>query len=203
MNILLVTSSFSPTSYSTALALHAGSAIKQRHPEAQVEHLDLASNPAPLYDGVLAGAVFAGHTTPEALTALQRSNDYIAQLRRADLLVVAVPMHNFGVPATLKSWMDQVARAGVTFEYTSEGPRGLVNIPALVVSASGGVYTAMPWAGNNHASTHAETFFAFLGMDVQHVALEGTASKSPQEFQASVMAAQNDIDQRLRGWNVA
>lgn len=202
MRALIVTSSFSPTSHSTAMARHVQALVLQRHPDANIETLDLANNPPPLYNGVLNGAIFAGQTTPEALAALQQSDEYIAQLRRVDLLVLAIPMHNFGVPATLKSWMDQVARAGVTFEYTAAGPHGLVKIPALVVAASGGVYEGMPWAGNNHATTHATTFLGFLGMDVKTVSLEGTASKPAEELRASIIIANGTIANHLNAWHL-
>lgn len=203
MNILLITSSFSPASHSTSLAHLAQKAIETIYPKANVETLDVAKTPPGLFDGTLASAVFAGSTEPAALKAKTESDAYIAQLKKADALVVAVPMFNFGVPAVLKSWMDQVARAGVTFEYTATGPTGLVKIPALIVSASGGVYGGTPWEGNNHASTHAEAFLSFLGMAVQTVSLEGTAAKKGEDLVASVAQAETEIRAVIEGWKAA
>lgn len=200
MNILLVTSSFSHASHSTSLAHLAAKAIEGTFPKAKIDTLDLAKAPPGLFDETLASAVFAGSTEPAALKAKAQSDAYIAQLKAADALVVAVPMFNFGVPAVLKSWMDQVARAGVTFEYTATGPSGLVKIPALIVASSGGVYKGTPWEANNHADTHAAAFLSFLGLSVQTVSLEGTAAKKGEELVESVSKAEIEIREIVEGW---
>lgn len=203
MHVLIVTSSFAPTSHSTALSQFARSAVQDLYPDAKIETLELAKNPPPLFDGTLASAIHAGNTAAAAQTALARSDAYIAQLKQADAIVVAAPMHNFGIPAVLKSWMDQVARAGVTFEYTASGPNGLVKIPALIVAASGGVYQGTPWESNNHADTHVKSFLTFLGMDVRTVALEGTASKTGEVLAQSVGQATSEIRKAVALWNLA
>ena len=204
MNILLITSSFSHASHSTSLAHLAAKAIEGTYPIAKIDTLDLAKAPPGLFDETLASAVFAGSTEPKALKAKAESDAYIAQLKAADALVVAVPMFNFGVPAVLKSWMDQVARAGVTFEYTAAGaPNGLVKIPALIVASSGGVYKGTPWEANNHADTHAAAFLAFLGMAVQTVSLEGTAAKKGEALVESVSKAEIEIREIVEGWKAA
>lgn len=202
MRILVVTSSFSNASHSTSLARLAANAIAGAYPKASIETLDVAANPPGLFDANLASAVFAGSTEHAALKAKAESDAYIAQLQGADALVLAVPMFNFGVPAVLKSWMDQVARAGVTFEYTATGANGLVKIPALIVASSGGVYKDTPWEANNHADTHAAAFLSFLGMAVQTVALEGTASKKGEELVESVAQAENGIRDIVQGWKL-
>ncbi len=67
------------------------------------------------------------------------SDELVDELLAADVLVITAPIYNFGVPAALKAWIDQVARAGRTFEYTDEGPKGLIEgTRAVIVSASGG-----------------------------------------------------------------
>lgn len=200
MQVLIITSSFAPTSHSTALSQFARSAVQDLFPNASIETIELAKNPPALFDGLLASAIHAGNTSPAAQEALARSNAYIAQLKQADAIVVAVPMHNFGIPAVLKSWMDHVARAGVTFEYTASGPNGLVKIPALIVTASGGVYQGMPWESNNHADTHAKSFLTFLGMDVRTVALEGTASKTGDALSQSVSQAASEVRKAVASW---
>jgi FMN-dependent NADH-azoreductase len=71
------------------------------------------------------------------------SDDLIAELEAADTVVFAVPMYNFSIPSTLKSWIDHVARAGRTFRYTPQGPQGLLTGKSVFVVASrGGVYRA-------------------------------------------------------------
>jgi FMN-dependent NADH-azoreductase len=70
---------------------------------------------------------------------LRQSDVLVAELKQADILVVATPMYNFSVPAVLKAWIDLVCRAGETFRYTAEGPVGLSGIrKAYLVVATGG-----------------------------------------------------------------
>jgi FMN-dependent NADH-azoreductase len=71
--------------------------------------------------------------------ALALSDELIAELKAADIVVIGAPIYNFGIPAALKAWIDQIARARVTFRYTETGPVGLLDGKrAFVVSASGG-----------------------------------------------------------------
>ncbi len=71
---------------------------------------------------------------------LEFSNELVAELENANHIVIASPIYNFSIPATLKAWIDLIARAGLTFSYTDNGPVGLLkNKKATVVMASGGV----------------------------------------------------------------
>ena len=100
--------------------------------------------------------------TAEQKEALALSDELVAELQRADVLLIAQPIYNFGVPAALKLWMDQVARAGVTFKYTEQGPQGLVeNTRAVIVVASGGT-EAM--GEQDYATPHLKHFLNFLGI---------------------------------------
>ncbi len=72
--------------------------------------------------------------------SLQQSNQLVAEIKRADYLLIGSPIYNFSIPAVLKAWIDQIARAGLTFKYTEQGPVGLVTgKKAILVMASGGV----------------------------------------------------------------
>lgn len=88
--------------------------------------------------------IAANFTDPEARTDEQRkrltvSDALVAELRAADLIVIGMPIYNFGIPAALKAWIDMVARARVTFRYTESGPVGLLTGKrAIIVVASGG-----------------------------------------------------------------
>lgn len=82
----------------------------------------------------------AAQRNPAQIDQLRNSDTLIAEIQQADVLVIASPIYNFGVPAVLKAWVDQVARAGVTFRYTEAGPEGLMaGKRAILVMASGGV----------------------------------------------------------------
>ena len=77
--------------------------------------------------------------TPQQVERLTLSDTLIAELQAADTVVIGMPIYNFGVPAALKAWIDQVARARVTFRYTENGPQGLLTGKrAIIVAASGG-----------------------------------------------------------------
>ncbi|VAW46270.1 FMN-dependent NADH-azoreductase [hydrothermal vent metagenome] len=78
--------------------------------------------------------------TEEQKMALSFSNELVAELKKSDYIVMATPIYNFSIPAVLKAWIDLIARAGLTFRYTENGPVGLLeNKKAIVVMASGGV----------------------------------------------------------------
>lgn len=146
--ILLIHSSlFGDDSASTQVAHSLVERLVDEHPESEVSRVDLAGEALPHLDA----DEFNSWTTPEdqrgehqvALAA--RSDVLIDQLMSHDVLVLAVPMYNLGIPSTLKAWIDRVSRAGKTFRYTSNGPEGLVkDVQAYLVFARGGIYRGTP-----------------------------------------------------------
>lgn len=109
-------------------------------PETQLVCRDLSEG-VPLINEQWIGANFtdAEQRTDQQQQVLAVSDTYIAELEAADTLVIAVPIYNFGVPAAFKAWVDMVARAKRTFQYTENGPKGLLTgINAYVVVTSGG-----------------------------------------------------------------
>lgn len=103
--------------------------------------------------------------------ALERSNQYIDELRRADRLLISSPVYNFAIPSTLKAWIDQVARARETFRYTENGPEGLLkNKQAVVVISSGGTE---PGSDIDFAWRYLKHALAFIGItDVQLISAD-------------------------------
>ncbi len=101
----------------------------------------------------------------------------IEELAAADILVMAVPMHNLGIPSTLKAWIDHVVRAGRTFAYTANGPQGLVTGKrAVIVLASGGVYSAGPTKPFDFQEPYLRAVLGLIGItDVDVVRVEGVA----------------------------
>lgn len=99
----------------------------------------------------------------EQKAALSLSDSLVAELEQASHIVIAAPIYNFSVPASLKAWVDQVARARVTFRYTENGPEGLLKgKKAYLVIASGGV----PLGSEvDYASTYLRHVLGFLGID--------------------------------------
>lgn len=110
-------------------------------PEATVVTRDLSKGDVPLIDEawIDANITPAAERSPEQTSLLALSDRLVAELQAADILVIGLPIYNFGVPAALKAWIDQVARAGITFRYTEAGPLGLLKDKrAIVAMASGG-----------------------------------------------------------------
>lgn len=144
------------------------------HPADQIVQRDLASTVLPHLDTDLLGGWMksAAEQTPAEQAALARSNELTEELLAADVLVLAAPMYNFGIPSTLKAWLDHVLRAGVTFKYTETGPQGLLSGKrAIVLTARGGVYAGGPL---DHQEPYLRQALAFIGIhDVQFIHAEG------------------------------
>jgi FMN-dependent NADH-azoreductase len=153
---------------------------RQAHPGGKVIERDLTTLNLPVINGFWVGAAYTPEQarTPEQSATLAQSDSLIADLQHADEYVFGVPMHNFGIPSTLKLWIDQIARAGKTFSYGADGAKGLLTgKKATLLLASGGVYsqgTAM--ASLDFVTPYLRAVFAFLGItDVTIIATEGTA----------------------------
>lgn len=147
-------------------------------PGLQVVHRDLAANPLPH----LSGGSLAGADPAEAAEAVRVMDEFLD----ADVLVIGAPMYNFGVPSTLKAWIDRVAVAGKTFRYTESGPQGLAGGKKLIVASSRG--GAHQDSGGDFQETYLRFVFGFLGIsDIEIVRAEGLAM-SPQH-RADAMAA--------------
>lgn len=177
-------------SASNALADHFKSTYAVKHPEAVFEELDLAAEPLPHLDGEMLGAFFtqANQQSAEQAALAARSSKLIEQLQAADVIVIAFGLYNFSIPSTLKAYIDQVARAGLTFKYTENGPVGLVQgKKVILLVASGGVYTEGPAAAFDFGAPYLKAVLGFLGMtDITVVAAEGLAMAQDQG--AAIMA---------------
>lgn len=161
---------------STRLADAIRARLGELAPGATVEIRDLAAEPHPALDEAALGALFtpAAQRSAEQAARVARDDALIAQLQSADAVVIGVPMYNFGIPVQLKAWIDAIARAGVTFRYTENGPEGLVAGKKVYVAlARGGVYRDTP---ADTQVPYLKTVLGFLGMsDIEWVYAEGLA----------------------------
>ena len=161
---------------STRLADAITARLQAQNPQAVVELRDLASHPHPVLDEAALGALFtpAEQRSAEQAARVALDDALIAQVQAADVIVLGVPMYNFGVPVQLKTWLDAIARAGVTFRYTENGPEGLLKGKKVYVAlARGGLYRDTP---TDSQVPYLKTILAFLGMtDVEFVYAEGLA----------------------------
>ncbi|GLZ87183.1 FMN-dependent NADH-azoreductase 3 [Metapseudomonas resinovorans] len=158
------------------------------HPADEITVRDLAIEQVPHLDGDLLGGWMkpADQQSASEKTALQRSNLLTEELLAADVLVMAAPMYNFAIPSTLKSWLDHVLRAGVTFKYTETGPKGLLTDKrAFVLTARGGIYSG---SAMDHQEPYLRQAMSFIGIhDVTFIHAEGL--NMGNEFQEKGLAS--------------
>ncbi|MDR0218462.1 MAG: FMN-dependent NADH-azoreductase [Enterobacteriaceae bacterium] len=162
---------------------------------------DLAENPVPVLDGELAGALRPSDAemTERQKSVLALSDELVAELKANDVIVINAPMYNFTIPTQLKTYFDLVARAGVTFRYTENGPVGLLENKTVIVLASrGGFHQNSP---NDSMTPYLRTFLGFIGMiNVNFVYAEGLALGEGSANQAHQTArhAITDIIEKIQ-----
>ncbi|MGB8291481.1 MAG: FMN-dependent NADH-azoreductase, partial [Rhizobium ruizarguesonis] len=178
-SILLLTSSPRAESLSTPIAVDLAEKLKNQNPGSVVVRRDLAATPLPHIDDLFTGAIRkpAEARTAEEAVAVKTSDELVSELLAADTIVISTGLINFNIYSSLKTWIDNVARAGLTFKYTESGPVGLATGKKVyVVLASGGVYSQGPAAALNHAVPYLKSVLGFLGItDIETIYVEGLA----------------------------
>lgn len=165
---------FSSAGESSRLANEFVSRWQARNPRSPVALRDLARDPVPHLDAARFQSLVSrpGERSAAQQAVLDYSDTLVAELKRADVIVIGLPMYNFGVPSTLKAYFDHIARAGVTFRYTANGPEGLLKgKKAYVFAARGGLYAG---TALDTQSAYVRDFLRFIGIeDVEFVYAEG------------------------------
>jgi FMN-dependent NADH-azoreductase len=192
-NILLLTSSpRGEASYSTKVALALVDRLRAVDPSASVTLRDLAAEPLPHIgtDLVVGLATPAEGRSPAEQAAVALSDRLVRELKAADIIVIASSMINFGLSSTLKSWIDNVVRAGETFRYGAAGPEGLVTgRKVYVVAARGGVYSEGVMQAINFQEPYLKALLGFIGLtDIEVIAVEGIAF-GPEAAEKALTAA--------------
>ncbi len=195
MNVLQINASArTQGSNSTRLADDIAARLRARHPHANLKLRDLAVTPHPVLDEAALGALFppAEQRSAEQAARVAEDDALIAELQAADVLVLGVPMYNFGVPAQLKNWIDAIARVGVTFRYTEKGPEGLLKGKKVYAAlARGGRYRDTP---ADTQVPYLKTVLGFLGItDVHFVYAEGL-NMGPEAAQQGFAEAEADLN---------
>ncbi|HUX23856.1 MAG TPA: FMN-dependent NADH-azoreductase [Burkholderiales bacterium] len=194
MNILQINASARREgSNSTRIADAITARLRSAHPEARLTLRELASDPHPALDEAALGALFtpAEKRTPAQIARVALDDALIAEVQAADVLVLGVPMYNFGVPAQLKNWIDAIARAGVTFRYTEKGAEGLLKGKKVYAAlARGGRYRG---TDTDTQVPYLKMVLGFLGMsDVQFIYAEGLAM-GPEAVKQGFAEAEADL----------
>lgn len=186
MNLLHIDSSIQADgSASRMISAAAVERLKAAHPDINVTYRDLAAEPL-------------AHITLEGLSSAH-AQGVLDEFLNADIVVIGVPMYNFGIPSQLKAWIDHIAIAGKTFSYGPEGVMGLAGGKRVTVALSrGGLYgEGSPAASIEHAETYLKAVLGFIGLgDTEFIVAEGLALGSEQR-EAALAGAFAQLDERL------
>lgn len=159
--------------------------LKANAPDTIVEELDLSSNSFPHLEQTQIISFFTPeeYRTQEQSLAVKRSDEAVAQLKEADVLVIGAPMYNFSISSSLKAYFDHIARAKVTFRYTETGSEGLLkNKKAFIAFGSAGLFDNEDMRAYDFAVPYIKHFLGFIGIsDVTVFRVEGTAIPGMQE----------------------
>lgn len=158
-------------SISRRLTQHAVETFKTDHPSTDVIYEELGLTPPPPVNEEWIRAAFCDseQRTPEMHAALQTSEGFIDRLSRADAVILGTPIYNFGMPAQLKAYVDQIVRVGRTFAFNHDGPSPyhalLASKPMLVITAAGdgSMFPGGPLHHLNFLEPHIQTVFGFIG----------------------------------------
>lgn len=170
----LNTSIFEQDGQSTRLAHSFVDAWLAHNPRTRLVVRDLGRDPVPHLDAERFRALLTPETqrSQRQQAVVDYSDRLIDELRQASVIVLGLPMYNFGVPSSLKAYFDHVARAGITFRYTAEGPVGLMeDKPVFVLAARGGNYAG---TAKDSQSRYVIDFLNFIGLkSIRFVYAEG------------------------------
>lgn len=192
--LLHVSSSPDPNSFSRKVANRL--LEKLNSPELEITNRDLAQEPPSHNDNLK----FSIYGTPEdqlndeQTEMNELSKQYITEVEDSDILVISTPMHNFGIPSTLKAWIDSVVRAGKTFTYTNTGPKGLLEDKKVyIVMASGAIYTTEEGSNDRFVVPYLKQILGFIGLtNVSVIRIEGT--RMSQDLEDLLIRAYERVD---------
>lgn len=158
---------------------------------------DLAQNQLPQFDATATTAVRGEPKTNEEKQLLALSDELVTELKTADVVVIGAPMYNLNIPTQLKAYFDFIARPRVTFQYTENGPQGLLKgKKAIVLCTFGGLYDE-----KNIVTQYMKAILGFVGItDVQFVYAQGIGygTEAIEKAQASAKA---EIDKIMMNLN--
>lgn len=197
--ILHINSSvFGDNGQSSQLARRFVDEWRKNDPAIQVTFRDVVSEEVPHLNNDRVQAFF---TPAEKLTPSQRqfvdySNTLIREVQKADVIVIGLPLYNLGVPSQLKAYFDHIARAGITFRYTANGPEGLLKGKKVYVfAARGGLYQGTPLDTQTDYISH---FFNFIGVEnIEFIYAEGLNMNEDKKISA-IANAHTEIDRLLQ-----
>ena len=180
MKILhLITSARGAESESLKLGNAIVEKIQSTHPNSVLKTHNLTKTLFPHLEETHLASFFTPpeNMSPELSEAVKHSDNAIQELFDADTIVIDTPMYNFGIPSTLKAWIDHISRAGKTFKYSANGPEGLLkNKKIYLAIASGSVFSEGAYKPYDFTEPYLRAIFGFLGItDISVFRVEGVA----------------------------
>ena len=198
MNILQINASVRrQDSNSTRVGNNIVARLQAANPGAQLTLRDLGATPHPALDEAALGALFtpAEQRSPEQAARVALDDALIAEIQAHDTIVLGVPMYNFGIPVQLKSWFDAIARSGVTFRYTANGPEGLLTGKTVYVAlARGGLYRD---TANDSQVPYLKAILGFLGLSNVHFIYAEGLAMGPEAVEKAFAQAEADLNAAL------
>ncbi len=205
-NLLVINSSGRVTrSITRHLTARFVSGWKSGNPSAESIHRDVGLTPPPPVDEawIAAGFEVSEKRTPAMREALAWSDSLIDEINAADALVLGVPMYNFGMPAQLKAYFDQIVRIGRTFDFdaTAENPYRplLVSKPvvAILSAGDGALHIGGALAHLNFLEPHLRTILEFIGLNDVTFVRAGYDEYQDDRAKRSLAAAESAVDKIL------
>ena len=195
-NILhIISSPRAETSASRKLGNAVIQKIREKYSDSIVKERDLTKSKVPLLEEVHINTFFtpAENHSEEQQSINKYSEDLISELKEADIIVIDSPMYNFSVPATLRAYFDFTSRAGYTFKYDENGPKGLLTDKKLYVAfTSGNIYSEGPYQLYDSNIPYIKNIFGFYGIsDISVFRAEGLSI--PGIMETSLEKAINNI----------
>ncbi len=156
---------------------------------------DLAKKPAPIYDNEILQAFYSpqDQLTEQQTLIAAPSLEYIQELKNADIIVFASPMHNFSVTTLLKSYIDQICRMGLTFQYSEAGPEGFIkDKQAIIISSAGGDFQQAQEKHKDFQTPYLKHVLNFIGIeDIEVIPVQGIGFGDEVANQAKAKAKQD------------
>ena len=181
-------------SFSRRLSKHFVDKIQEQFPHRfSIEEIDLELDPPVIIDKDNIGAFSHSPETEKEQAFEAYSERMIEKLKSSDGVIISTPMYNFTVTASLKSWIDGVVRSGQTYQYTKNGPEGLVkDRPLMIVASYGGSFLSTL---DDHVVPYLKTVFRFIGFDHFETAVLENASR--QDAENALKEAQSNAENTI------
>lgn len=197
-NILVINSSTAgEASVSRFLVENTVQRLLEVNPSAAITYRDLNETPIPHLTSTTVAGIRAVAETHAELAAETLSNELIAELKAADIVVMGAPMYNFSIPSSLRSWFDHVLRPRVTFAYGAGGVQGLLSsdISVIVIESRGGLYSEGPTQAMDFQEPYLKTLLGFIGItDVTFIHAEKIGS-GPEARELAIETAKSRIEE--------